>query len=363
MRPVLFIDRDGTILLEPDDEQVDDLSKFAFYPGAISALKTIAGWDRYALVLVTNQDGLGTDAFPESAFRPLQDLMLRTLQAEGVAFDGIHVDPTLPDEQADTRKPNVGMLGEYFGPDYDLAKSFVIGDRPSDVALARNLGSRAIRLAEDSDPEADFTTASWNDVVIYLRGYARTSRVERVTSETDVRLLLALDGSGKADLATGLGFLDHMIQQIVRQAQWDLELSVSGDLNVDEHHTIEDTAIALGTAVREALGDKVGIARYGSVTPMDESLAHVALDLSGRSWLEWDVRFKRERIGDVPTEMFSHFFRSFCDAARCTLHVSSNGENEHHVIEAVFKGVGRCFRQATRIGDDRGVLPSTKGML
>lgn len=363
MKPVLFIDRDGTILVEPEDEQVDDLSKFSFYPGAISALKTIAGWRRYALVMVTNQDGLGTDAFPESAFRPLQDLMVRTLESEGVAFDRIHIDPTLPEEQADTRKPGVGMLGEYFGPDYDLANSFVIGDRPSDVALARNLGARVIRLTTDADPEADFTTTSWDDVVAYLRGFARTATVERDTNETSIRVRLVLDGSGKAEIATGLGFLDHMIEQIVRQARWDLELTASGDLQVDEHHTIEDTAIALGSAVRHALGDKVGITRYGSVTPMDESLAHVALDLSGRSWLEWNVRFSRERIGDVPTEMFSHFFRSLCDAARCTLHVSSNGENEHHVIEAVFKGVGRCFGQATRIRDDLGVLPSTKGTL
>lgn len=363
MRPVLFIDRDGTILVEPEDEQVDELAKFAFVPEVITALKTIAGWDRYALVMVTNQDGLGTESFPESAFQPLQDLMLRTLEGEGVAFDAVHVDATLPEDQADTRKPGIGMLGEYFESDYDLVNSFVIGDRETDVALARNLGAQAIRLADEADPEADFTAGSWKDVVAYLRGYARVGRVERVTNETDVRLLLTLDGSGKADVATGLGFLDHMIEQIVRQARWDLEMTVSGDLRVDEHHTIEDAGIALGTGVRRALGDKIGIARYASVTPMDESLAHVALDLSGRSWLEWSVPFKRERIGDVPTEMFSHFFRSFCDAARCTLHVSSDGENEHHIIEAVFKGVGRCFRQATRIDDDLDILPSTKGML
>lgn len=363
MKPALFIDRDGTILLEPEDEQVDDLSKFAFYPGSISALKTIAGWNRYALVMVTNQDGLGTASFPESDFRPLQDLMIRTLESEGVRFDAVHIDPTLPEDGADTRKPGIGMLRGYLSGEYDLTNSFVIGDRASDVALAKNLGARSIRLTGDEDPEADFTTSSWDDLVAYLRGFARTAQVQRETRETSISVSLALDGNGRCEVATGLGFLDHMIEQIVRQAGWDLDLSVSGDLHVDEHHSMEDAAIALGTAVQRALGDKVGIARYGSVTPMDESLAHVALDLSGRSRLEWNVVFKRERIGDVPTEMFSHFFRSFCDAAKCTLHVSSTGENEHHIVEAVFKGVGRCFRQATRIGDDRRVLPSTKGTL
>jgi len=363
MRPVLFIDRDGTILIEPEDEQIDDLSKFAFYPGAISALKTIAGWDRYALVLVTNQDGLGTDSFSESDFRPLQDLMLRTLESEGVKFDNVHIDPTLPEEGASTRKPGTGMLQEYFADQFDLAGSFVIGDRPSDVALAKNLGCRAIRLTQEPDADADFCTTGWDDVVAFLRGCSRTATVVRDTSETTIRLHLAIDGAGKAKIATGLGFLDHMIDQIVRQAGWNLELSVSGDLHVDEHHTMEDAAIALGSAVRQALGEKVGIARYGNVTPMDESLAHVSLDLSGRSRLEWNVPLKREKIGDVPTEMFSHFFRSFSDAARCTLHVSAQGENEHHIIESVFKGVGRCLRQATRIGDDLRVLPSTKGML
>lgn len=363
MKPVLFIDRDGTILIEPEDEQIDDLSKFAFYPGAISALKIIAGWDRFALAMVTNQDGLGTDAFPESDFRPLQDLMLQILESEGIRFDAVHIDPTLPEERADTRKPGTGMLRDYFTDQYDLLNSFVIGDRPSDVALAKNLGARSIRLSDEPDPDADFTTTSWDDVVAFLRGRSRTAKIQRNTNETSISVYLVIDGTGNSEIATGLGFLDHMIQQIVRQAGWNLELSVSGDLHVDEHHTMEDTAIALGSAVRQALGDKVGIARYGSVTPMDESLAQVTLDLSGRSWLEWNVRFARERIGDVPTEMFSHFFRSFCDAARCTLHVSSTGENEHHIIEAVFKGVGRCFRQATRIGDDLRILPSTKGML
>ena len=363
MRSVLFLDRDGVILLEAEDEQVDRLDKFAFYPGVISALQTIASWDRFEFVLVTNQDGLGTDSFPEEDFHPLQDLMLRTLEGEGIKFAAVHVDRTFPENGADTRKPGVGMLRDYLKGDYDLASSYVIGDRETDVELARNLGARAIRLSKNPDPQADYTSADWDDIVAHLRSRIRVATVTRKTSETDIRIKLTLDGSGKTAIRTGLGFLNHMLDQIAKHAEWDVEIKADGDLEIDEHHTIEDVGIALGEAIGQAIGQKLGITRYASVTPMDEARSHVVLDLSGRSHLEWDVSFTRERIGDVPTEMFSHFFRSLVDAARCTLHVSARGENEHHIIESVFKGVGRCFRQATRISADAGAIPSTKGVL
>lgn len=363
MRSVLFLDRDGAILQEPDDEQIDRLDKFAFLPGAISALRTIGSWDRFELVLVTNQDGLGTDAFPEEAFERLQDLMLRTLAGEGVEFAAVHVDRTLPEDGAETRKPGIGMLRDYFKGDYDLAGSFVIGDRASDVDLARNLGARAIRIGDETDPDADFTAAKWDDVVAYLRSHVRTARVTRKTAETDIRLTLKLDGNGRNDIETGLGFFNHMLDQIGRHAGWDLDIEARGDLHVDEHHTIEDVGITLGQAVKEALGSKLGISRYAWVTPMDESRSHIVLDLSGRSMLVWEVPLSRERIGDVPTEMFPHFFRSLCDSAACGLHVKAIGENEHHIIESVFKGVGRCFRQATRVVEDSKHAPSTKGVL
>ena len=372
MRTVLFLDRDGVILVEPEDEQIDRLDKFSFVPGAISALRTIAAWNRFEFVLVTNQDGLGTAAFPEDDFRPLQDLMLRTLEGEGIKFAAVHVDTTFPGNGADTRKPGVGMLRDYLKGDYDLAGSYVIGDRETDVQLARNLGAGAILIAGLHDPDsagassgadADFTSANWPDIVAYLRGRVRTATVVRKTSETDIRIVLALDGNGRISISTGLGFFDHMLEQIAKHAGWDLQITVAGDLEIDEHHTIEDVGIALGQAIGEALGRKLGVTRYAWVTPMDEARSHVVLDLSGRSTLEWDVAFTREQIGDVPTEMFSHFFRSLCNAARCTLHVSASGENEHHIIESVFKGVGRCFRQATRVADDSGAIPSTKGTL
>jgi imidazoleglycerol-phosphate dehydratase/histidinol-phosphatase len=363
MRSVLFLDRDGVILVEPEDEQVDRLEKFAFVPGAISALKIIAGWQRFELVLVTNQDGLGTDSFPEQDFHPLQDLMLRTLEGEGVRFSAVHVDRTFPEEDADTRKPGVGMLRDYLKGDHDLASCFVIGDRHTDIQLARNLGARAIRVASEPDPDADFTSDRWDEIVAYLRTAVRSSKVKRKTSETDVEIDLQLDGNGRTSIQTGLGFFDHMLDQIGRHAGWDLEIRVNGDLHVDEHHTIEDVGIALGEAVREALGQKRGITRYAWVTPMDEARSHVVLDLSGRSTLVWNVVFSREMIGDVPTEMFSHFFRSLSDATRCALHVRAEGENEHHIIEAVFKGVGRCFRQACRVTEDSSAIPSTKGIL
>ena len=363
MRSILFLDRDGVILIEPADDQIDTLDKFVFYPGVLSALRTIATWDRFDLVLVTNQDGLGTDSFPESDFRPLQDLMMRTLDGEGIRFVGVHVDPTFPDDGADTRKPGIGMLKAYVEGDYDLGASWVIGDRSSDMELANNLGTGAIRIAEETDSDAAFTSTDWNEIVAFLRGHARTALIERATNETRIRVSLRFDGNGTASISTGLGFFDHMLEQIARYASWDLEVQCEGDLHIDEHHTIEDVGIALGEAIREGLGDKRGITRYASTTPMDEALAQVALDLSGRSWLEWNVRFEREKIGDVPTEMFSHFFRSMADAGRFTLHVSASGENEHHLTESIFKGVGRCFRTATRIDSDGGDVPSTKGVL
>lgn len=373
MRPVLFLDRDGVILVEPDDEQVDSVEKVSFVPGVIGALKTIYGWGRFDFVMVTNQDGLGTEAFPESDFRPPHDLMLRTLESEGIRFAAVHIDKTYPHEGADTRKPGIGMLRDYLKGDHALAESFVVGDRETDVQLARNLGAGAIRItSEDSldldgarveDSDADFVSTDWPGIVDYLRSNVRRSRVERKTSETDIRIDLVLDGAGKNQIATGLGFFDHMLDQIGKHAGWDLVIAAEGDLQIDEHHTIEDVGIALGEAIRIALGDKAGINRYAWITPMDEARSHVALDLSGRSALEWSVPFSRERIGDVPTEMFAHFFKSLTDSLRCSLHVEAVGENEHHIIEAVFKGVGRCFRQATRVSDDQSAIPSTKGVL
>jgi imidazoleglycerol-phosphate dehydratase/histidinol-phosphatase len=363
MRPVLFLDRDGVVLVEPEDQQIDRLEKFSFVPGVISALRTIAGWERFELVMVTNQDGLGTESFPEEDFRPLHDLMLATLEGEGVTFAAVHIDPTFPDAGADTRKPGIGMLRDYLKGDYDLARSYVVGDRESDVELARNLGARAIRLGPVHDEDADFSTDNWDEVVAYLRSRVRTATVSRKTTETDIRIALKLDGNGNNHIQTGLGFFDHMLDQIGRHAGWDLDLEATGDLDVDEHHTIEDVGITLGEAIREALGQKLGITRYAWVTPMDEAQSRIALDLSGRSSLVWEVSFARERIGDVPTEMFSHFFKSLSDSARCALHVTAEGENEHHIIESVFKGVGRCFRQATRVEGDAGSVPSTKGLL
>jgi imidazoleglycerol-phosphate dehydratase/histidinol-phosphatase len=362
VKRALFIDRDNTILVEPPDEQIDAFEKIAFLPGVIGALARIRRDTDFELVMVTNQDGLGTESFPEDTFWPVQNLMVSILESEGVVFDAIHIDRSFEHEHSPGRKPRTAML-EPYKTGYDLANSFVIGDRKTDVELARNLGCRAIQVAETGEPDAELVTTDWDRIYRHVRAAARTVRVRRSTDETRIEITLALDGSGSSDVHTGLGFFDHMLDQIARHASCDIRLHAEGDLHVDEHHLIEDTGLVLGQAFQNALGERRGIERYGFVLPMDESLAQVALDWSGRSWLEWDVPLSRERIGDVPTEMFYHFFKSFCDTARCTLHVRASGRNEHHIIEAVFKAFGRALGQASSVHTDSADIPSTKGSL
>ncbi len=352
MKRILFIDRDGTLLREPEDEQIDSFEKFAFVPHCITALSFIRRHTDYMLVMVSNQDGLGTDAFPEKDFLPTHRLMLETLRGEGVEFDAIHIDRSMPADEAPTRKPQLGMLGEYLDKDkYCLAESYVIGDRESDRQLAENLGCQ-------------FLLPDWEHVreVVCTTG-ARRAEVHRKTGETDVCVALNLDGEGKADISTGLAFFDHMLEQIARHGNIDLTLRCKGDLEVDEHHTVEDVAITLGEALLAALGDKRGIERYGYTLPMDDCLAQVALDFGGRPWLVWDVSFTRERVGDVPTELFPHFFKSLSDSARMNLHVKAEGDNAHHKAEGVFKAFAKAVKMAVRRDPDHLVLPSSKGTL
>ena len=365
MKKVLFIDRDGTIIKEPpEDFQIDSLEKLEFVPGVICNLRKIRQELDYLFVMVSNQDGLGTDSFPEETFWPAHNKMLGILEGEGVTFDEILIDRSFDHENKPTRKPRTGMLEHFFNGTYDLANSFVIGDRQTDVALAKNLGARSIYLSDTPHEEADFTAAGWDEVYRILRLPDRTATVRRTTNETDIEVTVNLDGQGQTDISTGLGFFDHMLDQIGRHGGIDLTINVKGDLHVDEHHTIEDTALALGEAFSQALGDKKGISRYGFLLPMDDSLAQVALDFGGRPWLVWDAEFKREKVGDMPTEMFFHFFKSFSDAARCNLNIKAEGDNEHHKIEAIFKALARCIKMAvTRNTDDPDRLPSTKGLL
>lgn len=362
MKKVLFIDRDGTLLVEPSDMQIDDMEKLAFLPGAVTNLARIARELDYELVLVTNQDGLGTTSFPEEHFLPPHRLMLSILEGEGIRFGDVHIDRTFPHENASTRKPGIGMLGRYFSAEYDLPGSFVIGDRATDTQLAANLGCRAIRIASQPDPDADCTAQSWDEIRRFLFALPRRSVVRRRTNETDILVELSPDGEGHPDIRTGIGFFDHMLAQLALHGGLDLRLRVDGDLHVDEHHTIEDTAIALGECLARALGRRIGIGRYGFLLPMDDALAQVALDFGGRPWLVWEAEFRREMIGGMPTEMFAHFFKSFCDAARCTLHIRATGENEHHKIESIFKGVGRAVAQAVA-RTRSGTVPSTKGVI
>lgn len=364
MKRALFIDRDGTIIVEPQlDRQVDSLDKFQFIPGAIGALSAIARDTEYELVMVTNQDGLGTSSFPEAGFWPLQQFMIETLQGEGVRFAEVHIDSTFEHEGQPTRKPGLGMLGRYLTGEYDLSNSFVIGDRQTDIVLATNLGARGILFGTCSYADAILTTQSWEEVRRFVAAAEYRACVERVTKETAISVDLALYDPGRVSVRTGLGFLDHMLDLLAYNAGFGLTVHATGDLHVDEHHLIEDVGITIGEAFVKALRSKRGLERYGFLLPMDEALAQVAVDLSGRSHLEWNVSFRRERIGDVPTEMFKHFFRSFTDAARVTLHIEAQGENEHHKVEAIFKGVGRVLKTAlTRDGRMRRV-PSTKGVL
>lgn len=353
---VLLIDRDGTICQEPSDEQVDSLEKLKFVPGVIGALSFLRRHTDFRFVMVSNQDGLGTPSFPEDTFWPVQNFILDTLKGEGVEFDDIKIDRHFPEENAPTRKPGTGMLTEYMNnAEYDLADSYVIGDRDSDAQLAENLGCKALILGRDG--------MTWEKITELIFAGERKAELRRITRETDVYVKLDLDGSGKTDIQTGIGFFDHMLDQIGRHGMIDLTVKTKGDLNVDEHHTIEDTGIVLGECSRKALGDKRGIERYGFCLPMDDCLCQVALDFGGRPWLVWDAEFKREKIGDFPTEMFFHFFKSLSDSAQINLNIKAEGENEHHKIEGIFKAFARSLRMAVRRDIHHFQLPSTKGQL
>ncbi len=374
---VLFIDRDGTIIKETVDEQIDAFEKMVFYPKVFTYLGKIAKELDYKLVMITNQDGLGTDAFPEETFWPVHNFILKSFENEGVVFDDVLIDKTFPHENADTRKPGTGLLKKYFTDDFDLKNSFVIGDRLTDMELAKNLGAKGIFIDDDTQLGTDETTVSQNDLSVYialqmndweriyefLKLRTRTASIHRKTKETDINIDLNLDGTGKSEIHTGLAFFDHMLDQLARHGQMDLIINVEGDLEVDEHHTIEDTGIALGEVFHEALGNKLGIERYGFCLPMDDCLAQVAIDFGGRNWLVWDADFKREKVGDMPTEMFHHFFKSFTDGAKANLNVKAEGTNEHHKIEAIFKAFAKAIKMAVKQDVEKMVLPSTKGML
>jgi imidazoleglycerol-phosphate dehydratase/histidinol-phosphatase len=362
MKKVLFIDRDGTIIVEPEDEQIDSFEKLTFLPGVITCLSKIAKETDFELVMITNQDGLGTDSFPEDTFWPVQNKILEILKGEDVSFAEIFIDKTTPSQKAPTRKPGTAMLVKYLATGIDLNSSFVIGDRLTDVELAKNLGCKAIFISGESIPEAELTTREWNNIYNYLKKIPRTAKVNRKTSETDIQIELNLDGSGKSAINTGIGFFDHMLEQIARHGNLDLNIKVKGDLQIDEHHTVEDVALALGDAVLKALGGKKGIERYSYVLPMDDCLAQVALDFGGRPWLVWDVKFLREKVGELPTELFFHFFKSFSDNAKCNLNINAEGQNEHHKIEAIFKAFAKAIKLAVKQTDNFN-LPSTKGSL
>ena len=376
MKKILFIDRDGTLVLEPSDQQLDSFSKLEFYPEVLYYLGKIARELDYELVMVTNQDGLGTSSFPEEEFWPVQDFIMKVLENEGIHFSKVIIDKTFPEEKAPTRKPGTGLLTEYLQA-HDLENSFVIGDRLTDMELARNLGASGILISgneslgageisakyEELEPSIVLKTFSWKDIYTRLRLQSRKAEIHRTTRETDIRISLDLDGTGRTDIHTGIAFFDHMLDQIGRHGQIDLEVTVQGDLEVDEHHTIEDTAIVLGEVVRKALGDKLGIERYGFTLPMDDSLAQVALDFGGRNWLVWEAEFNREMIGAMPTEMFYHFFKSFTDGAGANLNIKAEGTNEHHKIEAIFKAFAKAMKMAVKRDPEKMILPTTKGSL
>jgi imidazoleglycerol-phosphate dehydratase / histidinol-phosphatase len=379
MKKILFIDRDGTLIKEaPPTFQIDSFDKLEFYPDMFTWMKKIAADPEFHLVMVSNQDGLGTGSFPESSFLPVHNFVLNSLANEGIRFSEVHIDRSFPDQQLPTRKPGIGMLTQYLTDTaYDIAGSYVIGDRITDVQLAKNLGCKAIWLNNDASlgaaeindsPEAlrsviALETDNWKSVYEFLRLGRRLIQHERNTNETKIQVTLDLDGSGQTQVSTGLHFFDHMLDQLGRHSGINLTIITQGDLHIDEHHTIEDTAIALGEAFAKALGNKKGIERYGFTLPMDDCLAQVAIDFGGRSWLVWDTAFKREKIGDMPAEMFYHFFKSFTDAARCNLNIKAEGENEHHKIESVFKALAKAIKAAVKRDVDHTQLPSTKGVL
>ncbi len=375
MKNVLFIDRDGTLALEPEGYQLDTFEKLVFYPEVFTYLAKIAKELDFELVMVTNQDGLGTASFPEETFWPVQDFLIQSFKNEGVQFNEILIDKSLPADNAPTRKPRTAMMNHYLNKaDYDLKNSFVIGDRLTDMELAKNLGSQGIFIANDPELGQDETTAnadlpivltttSWKDIYAFLKLEQRQFDYERKTNETDIKLKLNLDGTGKSSIDTGIAFFDHMLDQLARHGSMDIEFEVKGDLEVDEHHTIEDTAIALGEAFAQALGNKLGIERYGFCLPMDDCLAQVAIDFGGRNWLVWETEFKREMIGKMPTEMFFHFFKSFSDGAKANINIKAEGTNEHHKIEAIFKAFAKAIKVAVKRDPDKMILPSTKGSL
>jgi imidazoleglycerol-phosphate dehydratase / histidinol-phosphatase len=380
MKRILFIDRDGTLIKEaPPTYQLDSFEKLEFYPGMFTYMRRIAEELDYELVMVTNQDGLGTDAFPEDTFWPVHNFVMKGLEGENIHFSAVLIDRSFPHENLPTRKPGTGMMLQYLDSEkYDLANSFVIGDRITDVQLAKNLGCKAIWMVEDASLGAGeqqesidelrhstvaLESTSWQRIYEFLKIGIRTVSHERNTNETKISIGLNLDGTGKANIHTGLGFFDHMLDQIARHGSIDLDIQVKGDLHIDEHHTIEDTAIALGEAMAKALADKRGLERYGFCLPMDDCLAQVAIDFGGRNWIVWDAEFKREKVGDMPAEMFFHFFKSFSDASKCNLNVKAEGDNEHHKIEAIFKAFAKAIKMAVKRNPLKMELPSTKGVL
>ncbi len=377
MKKVLFIDRDGTLVLEPPGYQLDSISKLEFYPNVFYYLKKISQELDYEFVIVTNQDGLGTDSFPEDTFWPTHNFIMKAFENEGITFNQVYIDKSLPEDNAPTRKPRTGLLTEYMNPNlYDMKKSFVIGDRITDMELAKNLGAKGIYILNEVGLGAEETsenislestiainTKNWKDIYEFLKLEQRIITSKRTTNETNIKLELNLDGTGRSNIDTGIDFFNHMLDQIARHGNIDLDLQVAGDLEVDEHHTIEDTAIALGEAFAEALGDKLGIERYGFCLPMDDCLAQVSIDFGGRNWLVWEADFKREMIGKMPTEMFYHFFKSFSDGAKANLNIKAEGINEHHKIEAIFKAFAKAIKVAVKRDADKMILPTTKGSL
>ncbi len=374
MKKALFIDRDGTLIVEPtDDCQVDSLDKLEFIPGVFRAMHNINSHLDYELVMVTNQDGLGTAAYRQEDFDRVQDKMLKAFENEGIVFHDILIDKSLPEDNLPTRKPGTGLLGKYIDGDYDLANSYVIGDRITDIKLAANLGAKGILIGKPEkqkevkqaslENSCWLITDSWDEIFTSLILPQRTASIKRETSETRIEIQLNLDGSGEAEIGSGLGFFDHMLEQIARHSGCDIKIKVSGDLHRDEHHTIEDTGLALGRAFLDALGSKLGIERYGFFLPMDDAAVLCGIDFGGRSWLNWEVEFRREKIGDMPTEMFPHFFHSFCEEAKCNLYIRASGKNEHHKIEAIFKAFARSIRMAVKREPLNFELPTTKGLL
>ena len=375
MKKILFIDRDGTLALEPENYQLDSFDKLIFYPGVFNSLGKISRELDFELVMVTNQDGLGTPSFPENTFWPIHRFLLKCFENEEIIFDDIYIDKSLPSDNAPTRKPGIGLLKKYINnKNYDLENSYVIGDRLTDMELALNLGAKGIfisndeklvemEISENLNNLISLKTTKWNDIYSFLKLKQRVVTKKRVTNETKINLDLNLDGNGESDINTGIAFFDHMLNQIARHGNMDIKLSVHGDLEVDEHHTIEDTAIILGEAFYSALGEKIGIERYGFSLPMDDCLAQVSIDFGGRNWLVWEANFKREMIGKMPTEMFMHFFKSFSDGAKANINIKAEGSNEHHKIEAIFKAFAKAIKFAIKRDPNKMILPTTKGSL